>query len=58
MVKQHFDDPVFTGRSKGPGGGLGTQRERSARFAQRLTSHPSSIVAKYSESLTKSAKNA
>ena len=30
----------FTGRSKGPGGGLGTQRERSARFAQRLTSHP------------------
>ena len=32
--------PVFTGRAKGPGGGLGTQRERSARFAQRLTSHP------------------
>ena len=29
----------FTGRAKGPGGGLGTQRERSARFAQRLTSH-------------------
>ena len=30
----------FTGRAKGPGGGLGSHRERSARFAQRLTSHP------------------
>jgi hypothetical protein len=28
--------PVTGRRSKGPGGGLGTQRERSARFAQRL----------------------